>query len=209
MRPDSSDCWLWMVVRPTQHLRLMPEDALAPAAPELVESYQRLADVFHEVLAEQSLDALLVRIADALARPDPARHAHDLRGGRGAGSPDRRVRPRPVRGSDHGDAGRLRPGHHRLGRAPARGRAREPGPPRPARALRPGDADRSRGAHRDPADLARAHQGRAEHLPDRRGRPLHRRRIRPRAGASPMRPHSHSTTRRFARASSIRRRRTP
>jgi diguanylate cyclase (GGDEF)-like protein len=44
----------------------MPEDTLAPAAPELVESYQRLADVFHEVLAEQSLDALLVRIADAL-----------------------------------------------------------------------------------------------------------------------------------------------
>ena len=44
----------------------MPEDALVPGAPELVESYQRLADVFHEVLAEQSLDALLVRIADAL-----------------------------------------------------------------------------------------------------------------------------------------------
>jgi len=44
----------------------MPEDALTPGAPELVESYQRLADVFHEVLAEQSLDALLVRIADAL-----------------------------------------------------------------------------------------------------------------------------------------------
>ena len=38
-----------------------------PAAPELVESYRRLADVFHEVLAEQSLDALLVRIADTLA----------------------------------------------------------------------------------------------------------------------------------------------
>ncbi|HXR10803.1 MAG TPA: diguanylate cyclase [Gaiellaceae bacterium] len=34
---------------------------------ELVESYRRLADVFHEVLAEQTLDALLVRIADTLA----------------------------------------------------------------------------------------------------------------------------------------------
>src|SRR5947209_12909604 len=56
-----------MVVRPTPHLRLMPEDASSPhAAPELVDSYRRLADVFHEVLAEQSLDALLVRIADAL-----------------------------------------------------------------------------------------------------------------------------------------------
>jgi diguanylate cyclase (GGDEF)-like protein len=54
-------------VRPTPHLRLMPEDASLPhAAPELVDSYRRLADVFHEVLAEQSLDALLVRIADAL-----------------------------------------------------------------------------------------------------------------------------------------------
>src|SRR6267154_3300553 len=55
-----------MVVRPTTHLRLMPETSV-PAAPELVESYRRLADVFHEVLAEQSLDALLVRIADTLA----------------------------------------------------------------------------------------------------------------------------------------------
>src|ERR671928_1042074 len=33
----------------------------------LVESYRRLADVFHDVLAEQSLDSLLDRIADALA----------------------------------------------------------------------------------------------------------------------------------------------
>ena len=45
-----------------------PESATAsrPPEPELVESYRRLADVFHEVLAEQSLDALLVRIADVL-----------------------------------------------------------------------------------------------------------------------------------------------
>jgi diguanylate cyclase (GGDEF)-like protein len=40
----------------------------APATEHaLVESYRRLADVFHEVLSEQSLDALLDRIADALA----------------------------------------------------------------------------------------------------------------------------------------------
>src|SRR5436305_6630808 len=56
-----------MVVRPTPHLRVMAGDASAPTEPELVESYRRLADVFHEVLAEQSLDALLVRIADTLA----------------------------------------------------------------------------------------------------------------------------------------------
>ena len=55
-----------MVVRPTPRLRLLPEHALPTAAPELVDSYRRLADVFHEVLAEQSLDALLVLIADAL-----------------------------------------------------------------------------------------------------------------------------------------------
>ena len=55
-----------MVVRPTTHLRLMQGDAPLLAAPELVDSYRRLADLFHEVLAEQSLDALLVRIADAL-----------------------------------------------------------------------------------------------------------------------------------------------
>ena len=56
-----------MIARPSTNLRLLPEDAVAgPAALELVESYRRLADVFHEVLAELSLDALLVRIADTL-----------------------------------------------------------------------------------------------------------------------------------------------
>jgi diguanylate cyclase (GGDEF)-like protein len=54
-----------MVVRPTLHLRLLDE-GLVQEAPQLVESYRRLADVFHEVLAEQSLDALFVRIGDAL-----------------------------------------------------------------------------------------------------------------------------------------------
>lgn len=53
-----------MVARPS-HLRLLDTDAPA-GDPTLVESYRRLADVFHEVLAEQSLDALLVRIADAV-----------------------------------------------------------------------------------------------------------------------------------------------
>jgi diguanylate cyclase (GGDEF)-like protein len=37
----------------------------------LIESYRRLADVFHEVLAEQSLDALLVRVADTLGELIP------------------------------------------------------------------------------------------------------------------------------------------
>ncbi len=63
--------------RPNQpaasHVRLVPPlagtpEPTTPAADQesAVESYQRLADVFHEVLAEQSLDGLLDRIADAL-----------------------------------------------------------------------------------------------------------------------------------------------
>jgi diguanylate cyclase (GGDEF)-like protein len=54
-----------VVVRPN-HLRLLDGDG-QPGDPTLVESYRRLADVFHEVLAEQSLDALLVRIADTVS----------------------------------------------------------------------------------------------------------------------------------------------
>jgi diguanylate cyclase (GGDEF)-like protein len=54
--------------------------ALAPAAGDddnsaasraLVESYRRLADVFHDVLSEQSLDALLERIADTVGELIP------------------------------------------------------------------------------------------------------------------------------------------
>ncbi|HEY2541491.1 MAG TPA: diguanylate cyclase, partial [Gaiellaceae bacterium] len=59
-----------MVARPeTRRLELLPDHGSDTAAPplEIVESYRRLADVFHEVLAEQSLDALLERIADTLA----------------------------------------------------------------------------------------------------------------------------------------------
>ncbi|MDX6387619.1 MAG: hypothetical protein QOD85_1421 [Gaiellaceae bacterium] len=54
-------------------LRLVGEDLLADPSHGVarVESYRRLADVFHEVLAEQSLDALLDRIADALAELVP------------------------------------------------------------------------------------------------------------------------------------------
>jgi diguanylate cyclase (GGDEF)-like protein len=54
-------------------LRLVSEEPLALRAHDgaLVESYRRLADIFHEVLAEQSLDALLDRVADALAELIP------------------------------------------------------------------------------------------------------------------------------------------
>jgi diguanylate cyclase (GGDEF)-like protein len=53
-----------VVVQPN-HLRLLDGDP-QPGDPTLVESYRRLAEVFHAVLAEQSLDALLVRIADTV-----------------------------------------------------------------------------------------------------------------------------------------------
>ena len=42
----------------------------------LVESYRRLAEVFHEVLSEQSLDALLDRIAETLAELMPYEALH-------------------------------------------------------------------------------------------------------------------------------------
>ena len=42
-----------------------PPDGLARAA-RLVESYRGLADVFREVLSEQSLEALLERFADTV-----------------------------------------------------------------------------------------------------------------------------------------------
>lgn len=40
-------------------------------SPALVESYRKLADVFHDVLSEQTLDALLERIADTLGELIP------------------------------------------------------------------------------------------------------------------------------------------
>jgi len=48
-------------------LRLVPADP----ADRAVESYRRLADVFHDVLAEESLDAVLDRIAGALSELIP------------------------------------------------------------------------------------------------------------------------------------------
>jgi len=65
------------------HVRLLPSleegpEAVAPASAteETLESYQRLADVFHDVLAEQSLEGLLDRIADALTALIPYDDMH-------------------------------------------------------------------------------------------------------------------------------------
>jgi diguanylate cyclase (GGDEF)-like protein len=69
-------------IRPAApHLRLVPE--LAPE-PAVVESYRRLADVFHDVLSEQSLDALLDRIADTLGDLVPHDDLHIYEANEGA-----------------------------------------------------------------------------------------------------------------------------
>ena len=69
---------------------------VAPAAPPddpLVGSYRRLADVFHDLLSEQSLDSLLVRIADTLDEivPYEALHVYE------ADEPKRELVPALVR----------------------------------------------------------------------------------------------------------------
>jgi diguanylate cyclase (GGDEF)-like protein len=69
-------------------------DAPAPPAPDTAEdSYRRLADVFHDLLSEQSLDSLLVRIADTLDEivPYEALHIYE------ADVPNRRLVPALVR----------------------------------------------------------------------------------------------------------------
>jgi diguanylate cyclase (GGDEF)-like protein len=48
-----------------------PGDPEAPRSETLVQSYRQLADVFHDILSEQSLDNLLDRIADTLAELMP------------------------------------------------------------------------------------------------------------------------------------------
>ncbi|HKI92063.1 MAG TPA: diguanylate cyclase [Gaiellaceae bacterium] len=56
-----------MVTRSSGHLQLLPETFDGRSAATVIDSYRRLADVFHGVLAEQSLDAVLVRVADTLS----------------------------------------------------------------------------------------------------------------------------------------------
>lgn len=67
--------------------------ALAPSAESAEDSYRRLADVFHDLLSEQSLDSLLVRIADTLDEivPYEALHIYE------ADEPKRELVPALVR----------------------------------------------------------------------------------------------------------------
>jgi diguanylate cyclase (GGDEF)-like protein len=79
------------------HIRLVPDGAVPAEAPS-AESYRRLADVFHDLLSEQSLDSLLIRIADTLEEivPYEALHLYE------ANEAQRELRPALVR-SDYAD----------------------------------------------------------------------------------------------------------
>src|SRR6187397_2361923 len=72
--------------------------ALAPESDPSVDSYRRLADVFHDLLSEQSLDSLLVRIADTLDEIVPYETLHIYE----ADEPSRQLIPALVR-SDYAE----------------------------------------------------------------------------------------------------------
>ncbi|MGZ8782787.1 MAG: diguanylate cyclase [Gaiellaceae bacterium] len=78
-------------------VRLVALDG-TPGAGASADSYRRLADVFHDLLSEQSLDSLLVRIADTLAEivPYEALHIYE------ADEPKRELTPALVR-SEYAD----------------------------------------------------------------------------------------------------------
>jgi diguanylate cyclase (GGDEF)-like protein len=62
---------LFAAVAPARALDAVLGDPEAPRSESLVQSYRQLADVFHDILSEQSLDNLLDRIADTLAELVP------------------------------------------------------------------------------------------------------------------------------------------
>src|SRR5688572_22816947 len=81
----------------TARMRLV-SGAVSPGSTPSADSYRRLADVFHDLLSEQSLDSLLVRIADTLDEivPYEALHIYE------ADEPKRQLVPALVR-SDYAD----------------------------------------------------------------------------------------------------------
>ena len=116
-----------------------PREHVSARAEALVESYRRLAAVFHDVLSEQSPEALLDRIADTLAELVPYQDLHIYE----ADEKRRELLPVFARSAAWAEEilsnpDPLRPGDHGLGGRAPQPRARERGPPRPARRLRPG-----------------------------------------------------------------------
>jgi diguanylate cyclase (GGDEF)-like protein len=62
---------LFAAAAPAYPLDAPPGEPVAPGPKTLVQSYRQLADVFHEILSEHTLDNLLERIADTLAELVP------------------------------------------------------------------------------------------------------------------------------------------
>ena len=136
--------------------------------------------VFHDVLSEQSPEALLDRIADTLGELVPYHDLHIYEADEKRARARARVRARRVGGGGARERDPVRPGDHRLGGRPPQPGARQRGAPRPARRVRARDAARPGGADHRSADRPRLAEGRAEHLPHRRGRVLRRGRVRAR-----------------------------
>ena len=157
--------------------------SLPPRFPTIRSSspYRRLADVFHDLLSEQSLDALLVRIADALDElvPYEALHVYE------ADEAQRELDP----GRSSGASGRADPeralpvrrGHHRLGgRATASPCSRTRRTSTRACASFPGTPVEPEALIVVPLVARGVAQGHAERLPDRRRRVVHRAGVRAR-----------------------------
>ena len=180
LAPAAADSlYVASTTRATARPRVAPQAPTGKArAEKLVESYRRLAEVFHEVLSEHHPEAVLDRIADTLAGlvPYDALHIYEA-------DPDRReLLPVLVR-SDYVD--------EILGSRPAYGEGitgwavlhRVPGvderrAPRSAGRHGAGNPRRAGGPDHAPARRARVREGRAQHVPDRRGRAVRRRRVR-------------------------------
>src|SRR5919197_667203 len=62
---------LFAAAAPAYPLDAPPGEPVAPGPKTLVQSYRQLADVFHEILSEHTLDNLLERVADTLAELVP------------------------------------------------------------------------------------------------------------------------------------------
>ena len=129
-------------VDPARVLDGHPTVPKARGRDSLVQSYRQLADIFHDILSEHSLDNLLDRIADTLADLVP----HDTLSIYQADEAQTELIPVLARDKwaeqDHEQPPRLRRGNHRLGRRQREPVRDEPGSPRPARedgarALRP------------------------------------------------------------------------
>ena len=60
----------------SQFSLVTPDERKPALEPVAIEPYRRLAEIFHDVLSEQSLDALLERIADTLAELIPYEDVH-------------------------------------------------------------------------------------------------------------------------------------